>query len=72
MNSNTPRCNAWDRDCYYLARMLEIELNDNTRAFADYVEKSTIEVMELRHEIENLRNHINLLKVQNEPNTIQD
>lgn len=44
------------------ARQLERELNATRQAFCDYMTKATIEADDLRHEIGNLRQHIELLK----------
>jgi len=48
---------AWAFAC-----KLEKELNATTQAFSDYITKSTIEADELKHEIGNLRQHIELLR----------
>jgi len=47
------------------ARQLERELNANVKAFSDYMTKATIEANDLKHEIGNLRQYIELLKEQN-------
>lgn len=47
------------------ARQLERELNSNVKAFSDYMTKATIEANDLKHEIGNLRQYIELLKEQN-------
>lgn len=71
--SDTPRTDsleeqdfeAADFDVWEFARKLERDLNAETKAFSDYMTKSTIEANDLKHEIGNLRQHIELLKEQN-------
>lgn len=68
--SDTPRTDFLETDFYTyemidLARKLECELNACRQAFSDYMTKATIEANDLKHEIGNLRQHIELLREQN-------
>jgi len=70
--SDTPRTDAAyfasGATMYDLAgemKKLERELNANVKAFSDYMTKATIEANDLKHEIGNLRQYIELLKEQN-------
>ena len=72
--SDTPRTDAESRFAQewqdYIvaeefAKKLERALNAETQAFSDYMTKSTIEANDLKHEIGNLRQHIELLREQN-------
>ena len=62
--TDTPRSLAYDGDCFFLAQDLERELNATRQAFSDYMTKTTIEADELKHEIGNLRQHIELLRAK--------
>ena len=65
--SDTPRFDSEGtiEGVFRLCVNLERELNANVKAFSDYMTASTIEANDLKHEIGNLRQHIELLREQN-------